>query len=188
MATNRLLKGAALVLGFICAASPPAFASDETGNTAAPGAQTAFQENAADAQFTGLGNDILVLTNQARLVQLDFPADTIILGNPSIADVSMLDPQTAVVTGRAYGITNFIVRDDTGNIILDSQLIVTPDTLAQVTVQRAQNRTTLSCVAECEPVVRAGDSSAAFTSARSQASDADSFGRNALQSSGSGQF
>ena len=50
----------------------------------------------------------------AKVLKLDRPAATIVIGNPGIADASVEDEQTVVLTGKAAGTTNLIVLDEQG--------------------------------------------------------------------------
>ena len=40
--------------------------------------------------------------NQAKIVKLARPADTIVIGNPAIADASVQDASTIVLTARGF--------------------------------------------------------------------------------------
>ena len=46
------------------------------------------------------GAGIEVTMNQAKIVKLTRPADTIVVGNPAIADASVQDASTIVSAGR----------------------------------------------------------------------------------------
>ena len=39
----------------------------------------------------------------ARILRISAPAATVIIGNPGVADVTIQDPQTLVLTGKSYG-------------------------------------------------------------------------------------
>ena len=56
-------------------------------------------------------NGVAVLVDQATLVRLDRPAAEIVVGNPSIADVSVQSSKLLVITGKSFGETNLIVMD-----------------------------------------------------------------------------
>lgn len=110
---------------------------------------------------------ILVTLDQARIVRLAAPAGTIVIGNPSIADATLQDNQTLVITGRSYGATNLLILDDAGQPIADDQLKVQAPT-DTVTVYRGAQRVSLSCLPTCQPTVVPGDSTDAFTAIQSQ--------------------
>ena len=93
---------------------------------------------------------INVIMNQAKIVKLARPADTIVIGNPAIADASVQDDTTIVLTGRGFGVTNIVVLDQEGNPIVDEQVIVSRDNPHSVRVYRRANVQTLSCTPYCE--------------------------------------
>ena len=68
--------------------------------------------------------------NQAKIVKLSRPADTIVVGNPAIADASVQDGTTIVLTGKGFGVTNLVVLDEDGNPIVDEQVTVGAQTAA----------------------------------------------------------
>src|SRR5690349_3508005 len=67
---------------------------------------------------------ISVKVNMARILRISAPAATVIIGNPIVADVTIQDPQTLVLTGKSYGETNLIVLDSLGNPIADTTISV----------------------------------------------------------------
>lgn len=93
---------------------------------------------------------INVIMNQAKILKLARPADTIVIGNPAIADASVQDSTTIVLTGRGFGVTNLVVLDSDGNPIVDEQVVVSRDGPSSVRVYRRANVQTLSCTPYCE--------------------------------------
>jgi Flp pilus assembly secretin CpaC len=93
---------------------------------------------------------IQVVMNQAKIVKLARPADTIVIGNPAIADASVQDSSTIVLTGKGFGVTNLVVLDADGNPIVDEQVVVSRDNAFSVRVYRRASRQTLSCTPMCE--------------------------------------
>ncbi|MGY6709290.1 MAG: pilus assembly protein N-terminal domain-containing protein, partial [Rhizobiaceae bacterium] len=65
---------------------------------------------------------ISINMNQAKILKLARPADTIIIGNPQIADASVQDSSTIILTGRGFGVTNLVVIDTDGMPLLDEQV------------------------------------------------------------------
>src|SRR5690242_902170 len=74
--------------------------------------------------------------DEARLIHLDKDAAQVIVGNPSIADVSAQNARLLVVTGKSYGATNIIALDREGRAILSTRLGVAPNDSQLVTVYR----------------------------------------------------
>ncbi|MBH0238457.1 pilus assembly protein N-terminal domain-containing protein [Methylobrevis albus] len=114
---------------------------------------------AATALPAAADDTVVVNIDQAKVMHISAPAQTVIIGNPSIADATMQDSQTLVITGRGYGTTNFIVLGTDGTPVADAQVRVEGEETNLVTVfrQGQGNRASLSCGNTCEPMLRAGD-------------------------------
>ncbi|GLS31589.1 Pilus formation protein N terminal region [Mesorhizobium albiziae] len=93
---------------------------------------------------------IEVIMNQARIVKLARGADTIVVGNPAIADASVQDANTIILTGRGFGVTNLVVLDRDGAPIIDEQVTVVRQTTSSVRIYRRASIQTLSCTPYCE--------------------------------------
>ncbi len=100
---------------------------------------------------------ITVKANMARILRISAPAATVIIGNPGVADVTIQDPQTLVLTGKSYGQTNLIVLDSAGNPVADTMVSVVQATGDTVTVYMGTARTTLACDPVCQPTITLGD-------------------------------
>jgi Flp pilus assembly secretin CpaC len=98
-----------------------------------------------------------VQVNMARILRISAPAATVIIGNPAVADVTIQDPQTLVLTGKSFGDTNLIVLDAQGNPIADTIMRVVADGGDIVTVFLGAKRTSVACSPTCQPVIRLGD-------------------------------
>ncbi|MCA0034203.1 pilus assembly protein N-terminal domain-containing protein [Mesorhizobium sp. B263B2A] len=96
------------------------------------------------------GTGIEVTMNQAKIVKLSRPADTIVVGNPSIADASVQDASTIVLTGKGFGVTNLVVLDQEGSPIVDAQVTVVRQAASSVRIYRRAEVQTMSCTPYCE--------------------------------------
>jgi len=94
--------------------------------------------------------DIEVTMNQAKIVKLSRPADTIVVGNPAIADASVQDASTIVLTGKGFGVTNLVVLDQEGSPIVDAQVTVVRQAASSVRIYRRAEIQTMSCTPYCE--------------------------------------
>ena len=103
------------------------------------------------------GAPINVNVNMARILRINAAAATVIVGNPGIADVTIQDPQTLILTGKSYGQTNLIVLDSAGNPIADTLVEVVQMQAGVVTVYQGQNRTSMACAPTCQSVIMMGD-------------------------------
>ena len=100
---------------------------------------------------------VTVSANMAGVLRLSAPAATVIIGNPAVADVTIQDPQTLVLTGKSYGRTNMIILDGRGDPIADTVVEVTQLVSDTVTVFMGNQRTSLSCAPTCQPTIMLGD-------------------------------
>lgn len=107
-------------------------------------------------------DNLLVEVDRAKVIRLDQPAYTVIVGNPSIADALVQDRKMLVVTGKSYGVTNLIVLDAEGNAIEDLTLNVRGDGDGIVTVQRGPTRLSYSCAPSCERTLMLGDTADSY--------------------------
>ena len=111
---------------------------------------------------------ISVIVDRAKVMRISRPADIVIIGNPAIADATIQDNQTLIITGRSYGTTNLIVLDRDGQSIADEVVTVEPSNDQVVTVYRRASRQTLSCTPDCSPMLALGDNQTAFDAANTQ--------------------
>ncbi|AVX05619.1 pilus assembly protein N-terminal domain-containing protein [Maritalea myrionectae] len=115
--------------------------------------------------FTGTGAAIAadpqgqvdVQVNMARILRLPSAASTIVIGNPAIADATIQDPETIVLTGKTFGHTNLIALDAVGNPIADLKVEVVAQQDNVVLVYNGIARNTVSCTPECGPALMMGD-------------------------------
>ena len=111
--------------------------------------------SATGASFAASG--VMVNVNMARILRINSPAATVIIGNPGIADVTIQDPKTLILTGKAYGQTNLIILDAVGNPIADTLIDVVRQEADLMTVYQGSARTTMVCNPECQPTPMLGD-------------------------------
>ncbi|MBB4166785.1 MULTISPECIES: pilus assembly protein N-terminal domain-containing protein [unclassified Rhizobium] len=108
--------------------------------------------------------DVLrVYMDQARVLKLDRPVSKVIVGNAKVADATVADAKTIVLTGRSFGTTNLVLLDADGNAILDESILVSIDEANTVRVFRQTERSVLSCTPNCEQHSQQGTEAAAAT-------------------------
>lgn len=106
---------------------------------------------------------VSVPLDEVRMVDFAQPISTLYIGNPAIADVTMIDKRHAFVLGKAFGATNIVALDAAGLEISNRQVVVFGSGSAVVTLQRGAARTTYSCAAaRCEPSPQPGDGKEPF--------------------------
>jgi Flp pilus assembly secretin CpaC len=91
-----------------------------------------------------------VYMDHARVLRLDRPVSKVIIGNAEVADATVADARTIVLTGRSFGTTNLVLLDADGNAIVDERILVSIDEGNTVRVFRQTDRSVLSCTPNCE--------------------------------------
>jgi Flp pilus assembly secretin CpaC len=110
---------------------------------------------AAPAIVAAQSASLNVEIDQARRVQLRGPAGSVIVGNPQIADVTVVDANTLYITGKGYGVTEVVAVDSIGRTVFQSQVVVTAgDGGGRVRVWRGATATEMACASSCSPSVR----------------------------------
>lgn len=103
----------------------------------------------AQAQPMNVGID------QSTRVQLSGPAGSVIVGNPQIADVTVVDANTLYITGKGYGVTEIVAVDSIGRTVFQRQVVVTAGNgSGQVRIWRGGQATDMACGSSCSPSVR----------------------------------
>lgn len=111
---------------------------------------------AAAAQSRPLNVDI----DQSTRVQLRAPAGSVIVGNPLIADVTVVDANTLFITGKGYGVTEVVAVDVLGRTVFQSQVVVTAGDSGRVRVWRGAQATEMACASTCSPSIRSDPTAA----------------------------
>ncbi len=121
---------------------------------------------AANAQA---GDQISVLLDRAQLFKMPESAKTLVIGNPIVADVSIIKNGLMVVTGKSYGLTNVIALDSQGRQISDTLIQVTAPKDEMITVSRGLESETYHCAPTCNPTLMLGDDDKYFGKVSGQA-------------------
>ena len=112
---------------------------------------------AASAQSRNLTVEI----DRAQRVQLNGVASSVLVGNPQIADVTVVDANTLFIVGKGYGVTEVVAVDGVGRTLFQREVVVTGGATGSVRVWRGAQATEMACAASCAPSVRAvGDTGA----------------------------
>lgn len=114
-------------------------------------AAVAFDAGRANA------DDLVVKYDQSQLLRLPRPAADVIIGNPSIADVSIQGGNMMIITGKTFGITNIIVLDADRNVIQDQRVIVEREDTKVVSVYKGTARESYNCTSQCNSMITIGD-------------------------------
>lgn len=100
--------------------------------------------------------DLTIYSDHSTLITLPKRPATVIVGNPSIADVT-LDGERLFLHGRGFGNTNVTILDATGHAIGDYEIFVTLPEANSASVFKSGARQTYSCAGDCQPVLTVGD-------------------------------
>jgi Flp pilus assembly secretin CpaC len=135
----------------------------------------------AAASAVRADEQIVVHLDEARVIKLPDRTATVVIGNPLIADISVQPGGLAVITGKSYGATNFLIMDKSGAVLTEHNVEVQGPTDKIVVVYRGINRATYSCTPECAARVTLGDQTEFFTDtlARMSARNAQSLASGA---------
>lgn len=123
---------------------------------------------AAESQVSETQDAVVVTVDRAKVFRMSSPAKTVIIGNPSIADATVEDEVTLVLTGRSFGVTNLIVLNHAGDPIVDETIVVKGHEANTVRIYRRDERETMACAPVCEPTLTIGDNNMRFEFAQEQ--------------------
>ncbi|MEL6213965.1 MAG: pilus assembly protein N-terminal domain-containing protein [Pseudomonadota bacterium] len=121
-----------------------------------------FTASAASAE------QVWVTMDQIRPYKLEKPATQILVGNPGIADITVVDSTKILLNGKTPGLTNVVFLDDNFNEIEHLKVRVRTASDQMLTVNRGAQRTTYNCTTQCEIAITVGDDTTVFTEAVQQ--------------------
>lgn len=146
-----------------------------------------FGGSATVAVQTAEASDLIVRYDQSQLLRLPRPVSEVIIGNSSIADVTVQAGNLLVVTGKTFGVTNIIALDEQKNVIQDQRVIVQRDEARVVNLHKGSQRRSYTCSPTCTPTITIGDDNEFFDQISKHASTKKSFSEaNASQSTSVG--
>jgi hypothetical protein len=116
-------------------------------------------------------NSVALALDEVHTLTFKTPVATVYVGNPTIADVTMLDARHAFVQGKGYGRTNLVALNQDGVQVFNTSITVTGASGGNtVVLNRGSQRITLNCAGQrCEPTPMAGDGKDAYDPANAVA-------------------
>jgi len=99
---------------------------------------------------------LVLTTNQTSVMNMSNSPGTVVVGNPSIADVTVQGRQV-FLHGRAFGTTNIMFFDAKGEFIQDYEVVVQEGSSSEVSLYRSGVSFTYVCANDCQPVLHPGD-------------------------------
>lgn len=106
--------------------------------------------------------------DQVRPIKLENPAQSIVVGNPAIADVTVQDNQNILLFGKAPGLTNIYIFDEKGDAANNLVIRVRSPNTDMLTLQRGIARMTFNCTTNCEATTTVGDDQFTFNNVAQQ--------------------
>src|SRR5688572_16762653 len=93
--------------------------------------------------------DVRLGLDEVHTLTFKRPVATVYVGNPAIADITMIDARHAFVQGKGYGRTNFVALNQDGVQVFNTSITVTgASTGNTVVLNRGAQRITLNCAGQ----------------------------------------
>ncbi len=101
---------------------------------------------------------LVVSLDHSTRLKISGAAQSVVVGNPTVADVTVVDSHTLFVSGRGYGVTDVVVLDNAGRTLYATEVVVGVAHTGRVSVFRGAERTDMACSPNCQVSVRTGGS------------------------------
>lgn len=108
-----------------------------------------------------LAQSLMVNIDQSARITLSRPAHDVIVGNPMMADVTVLDERHILLQGKSYGVTNLLVTDQSGRAIMNRQVVISAPDTNRVSIYRGPDVYNYACANKCERTPMPGERSGA---------------------------
>ena len=92
--------------------------------------------------------------DRVQRIQLRGAASSVIVANPDVADVTVVDASTLFISGRDFGSTELVVVDAIGRTLFQTVVNVTAPAQGHVRVWRGGQSVDMACGASCAPSQR----------------------------------
>jgi len=103
--------------------------------------------------------------SETRPLSFSGSAADVLVGDPAIADVTVIDHHHLLVHGKAFGRTNLVVMDAAGRTVFSGPIIVSASDEDHVSVFRGAQQSDYSCAVRCEKISGAGSTAGAAPAA-----------------------
>jgi Flp pilus assembly secretin CpaC len=111
---------------------------------------------------------VSVKIGQARIIKLPPRTKTLVIGNPIVADVTLIKGnELMTITGKSFGDTNMIALDTNGEPLAESIIRVSNLEDALI-MQVGAERRSYACDPRCQPTVKMGDAATYTTGVMGQ--------------------
>lgn len=95
------------------------------------------------------GQRLVVEKNHSTRVSLGAAAGSVIVGNPEIADVSVIDSRTVYIVGKGFGNSSVTITDQMGRPLFDGEVVVTAPQKGAITVYKGLTPSLMVCSTIC---------------------------------------
>ena len=92
--------------------------------------------------------------DRSQRISLRGAVSSVIVNNPQIADVTVVDANTLVIQGKGYGQTEILAVDAIGRTLFQNQIIVSGGQSGSLRVWRGGQATEMACASTCSPSLR----------------------------------
>jgi hypothetical protein len=125
---------------------------------------------AAPAYAADKSDTVALSLDEVHTLTFRTPVSTVYVGNPTIADVTMIDARHAFVQGKSYGRTNIMALNRDNVMVFNTHITVTgSEGNGTVTLNRGAQRVTLNCGGgRCEQTPMPGDAKDSYDALNSQ--------------------
>jgi Flp pilus assembly secretin CpaC len=104
---------------------------------------------ATSAVAAGPVAPLSISAGAATRIVLGAPVRDLVVGDPSVADVSLVNERTLVVLGKKAGATTIMAFDARGQTLADRDVVVSNVPGQAVVVQRGLTASTYACGGRC---------------------------------------
>ncbi len=92
---------------------------------------------------------LVVEKNHSTRISLGGAAGSVIVANPEIADVSVIDSRTVYIVGKGFGNSSVIITDQMGRPLFDGEIVVTASQKGAITVYKGLTPSLMVCSTIC---------------------------------------
>jgi hypothetical protein len=113
---------------------------------------------------------VSVPMDEVRVIAFNQPVATVYVGDPAIADVTMIDREHAFLLGKTFGETNVIALGPNGKQVSNQHVMVFGHRVGAVTLNRGAQTFNYTCTPlHCETAPVPGDPNDYFSNTHSAA-------------------
>ena len=92
---------------------------------------------------------VTVEKNHTQRLALSGSAGAVIVANPEIADVTVIDSRTVYIMGKGFGNSQVTITDRAGRVLFDGEIVVTSAQKGAITVYKGLTPSLMVCSKVC---------------------------------------